>query len=223
MKQRTDYKQNKLKEKQEQWKIEAVINKYFMDIGYKVTKQELTEDKQLQSKGIDRIVYLTDDQEQYYVYVDDKTQRSTALFNTWEAKYNYLFMPYFREYSNGYEAYDWVTSHKKETDIVVMTTADNLAVLWDCEKLKETFHSNYDYLTYTYGYDQNKQEYYSLYNKLEPTDTMPGYEYKVYLIKPTLWDILKEPLLKQCILAIYDIEKLKGENANENNDIKIIG
>ena len=209
MKQRKDYKQNKLKEKQEQWKIGAVINQYFMDIGYKVTKQEITEDKQLQSKGIDRIVYLTDEQEQYYVYVDDKAQRSTALFNTWKAKYNYLFMPYFRQYSNGKEAHDWVTSNKKETDIVVMTTADNLAILWDCQKLKETFHNNYDYLAYTYGYDHRKQEYYSLYNKLEPTDTMPGYEYKVYLIKPTLWDILKEPLLKQCILAIYDIKKIE--------------
>ena len=100
-----------------------------MDMGYKVIKQDITEDKQYQSKGIDRIVYLTDEQGQYYVYVDDKAQRSTALFNTWEAKYNYLFMPYFRRYSNGKESHDWVTSNKKETDIVVMTTADNLAIL----------------------------------------------------------------------------------------------
>lgn len=223
MKKRTDYKKNKLKEKQEQWKVEAVINQYFMDMGYKVTKQEITEDKYLQSKGIDRIVYLEDDQEQYLVYVDDKAQRSTALYKTEKARYDYLFMPYMREYTNGYQSWDWVTSHKKETDIVVMTTADNIAVLWDCEKLKETFHNNYDYLTYTYGYDHEKQEYYSWYNKLEPTDTMPGYEYKVYLIKPTARDILNEPLLRECILEIYDIEKLKGENANESNVIKIIG
>lgn len=217
MKKRNDYKRNKEKEKQEQWLIGAVLEEHFKRCGYEVTRQEITEDKQLQSKGIDRIVYLKDqDQAEYYLYVDDKVQKSTALFYTWEAKYNYIFMPYFREYSTGYEAYDWVTSHKKETDIVVMTTADNLAILWDCEKLKETFHNNYDYLAYTYGYDHKKQEYYSLYNKLEPTATMPGYEYKVYLIKPTLWDILKEPLLKQCILGIYDTEKIKqGEIKNE--------
>lgn len=104
MKKRTDYKKNKLKEKQEQWKVEAVINQYFMDMGYKVTKQEITEDKYLQSKGIDRIVYLEDDQEQYLVYVDDKAQRSTALYKTEKARYDYLFMPYMREYTNGYQS-----------------------------------------------------------------------------------------------------------------------
>lgn len=210
MSKRNDYKANKQKEQQEQEVIGAILDKYFQEQGYKVIKQEITEDKELQSKGVDRIVYLTDNQEQYYIYVDDKAQRSTALFYP-KAKYDYLFIPYCREYPNGYMSNDWATSHKKETDIVVMTTADDLAILWDCEKLKETFHSNYDYLAYTYGYNHTKQEYYSLYNKLEPTATMPGYEYKVYLIKPTIWDILKEPLLKQCVLVIYDIGDIREE------------
>ena len=150
MSKRNDYKSNKLKEQQEQKVIGAILDKYFQEQGYQVIKQEITEDKELQSKGIDRIVYLTDNQEQYYIYVDDKAQRSTALFYP-KAKYDYLFIPYCREYPNGYMSNDWATSYKKETDIVVMTTADNLAILWDCEKLKETFHNNYDYLAYTYG------------------------------------------------------------------------
>ena len=62
---------------------------------------------------------LTDNQEQYYVYVDDKAQRSTALFHS-KAKYDYLFIPYCREYPNGYMSNDWATSYKKETDIVVV-------------------------------------------------------------------------------------------------------
>ena len=207
---RKDYERNKQKEREEQKVIKEILDIYFQEKGYKVTKQEIVEDKELQSKGVDRIVYLTDGQEQYYIYVDDKVQRSTGLYYP-KAKYDYIFMPYCREYPNGYMSNDWATSYKKETDIVVMITADDLAILWDCEKLKEIFHSNYEYLAYTYGYDCTKQEYYSLYNRLEPTVTMPGYEYKVYLIKPTLWDILKEPLLKQCVLAIYGIGYIREE------------
>ena len=100
MSKRNDYKSNKLKEQQEQKVIGAILDKYFQEQGYQVIKQEITEDKELQSKGVDRIVYLTDNQEQYYVYVDDKAQRSTALFHS-KAKYDYLFIPYCREYPNG--------------------------------------------------------------------------------------------------------------------------
>lgn len=79
MSKRNDYKANKLKEQQEQKVIGAILDKYFQEQGYQVIKQEITEDKELQSKGIDRIVYLTDDQEQYYVYVDDKAQHYFIL------------------------------------------------------------------------------------------------------------------------------------------------
>ena len=60
MKNRTDYRQNIQKELEAQGTVGAVLEEYFSELGNQVTGQEIIRDKQLQYKGVDRIINLID-------------------------------------------------------------------------------------------------------------------------------------------------------------------
>lgn len=204
MKNRTDYRKNIQKELEAQGTVGAILEEYFTELGNQVTGQEIIRDKQLQYKGVDRIINLIDNGYSKSFYVDDKVQSCVKLRDK-TAKYNHIFLPYYRRYADKSSDYDWATSEKKITDIVVILTGDNISILIDSKKLKESFHSNYEYLISKYGYDKENKKFYTTYNKLEKNGEFNSYEYTAYYIKPTLEDLMEDSILSECILAIYDI------------------
>ena len=205
---RNDYQRNMDKEKGEQPKVKDILEEHYKRRGYEILEHELVKDRARQIKGIDRILRIkhTITQEELWIRVDDKAQSSTSLLDN-SQKYNHVFIPYLRVYDDGRITEDWATSPRKVTDVVIMTTADNVAILWDCHKLKEAFKedNHYYHLIDTYGYNEATDEYYTMPNEVEANEEHNGYKYTAYLIYPTLKDILSDPVLKDTIISIYQL------------------
>ena len=198
----TNYQRNKQLEANTTATITTALNTYINSHYDPISITHIiTDDKQLQQRGIDRITTITTSTyESITLTIDDKVQNRNLINDS-------IVLPYIREYSNNHIQTDYITSTYKQNNLIALyTTKSNHLILLNHTLLAHKLLVDDLYLTYanTYGYDTTTNEYYTFYNHVEQRGSYKSYSYVSYYYKLTLTQLLTDPLFKQSILDIID-------------------
>lgn len=197
------YKKNKNKELQTQYYITNGLNIYINN-NYDVLSINhiLTDDYELQQRGVDRIISITTNAyESIAITVDDKAQ-NTDLLSTG------LVLPYLREYTTGYTQFDYTANaYKLNQLIAIYCIKSQHLILLDHTLLAHTLLDNDNYLLYAdiYGFNNETNEYYTFYNSVDSRDKYKSYSYLQYYYKLTVSDLLTDELFFNAIIDIISL------------------
>lgn len=197
-----NYHSNKTKELLNQTKITQGLNIYINN-NYDVLtiNHIITDDKQLQQRGIDRIVnIITTDYDSITLTVDDKTQNRSL---------NNICLPYLREYlPTGKLQLDYIANIYKLNDIIALyLIQDQCLILLDHSLLTHTLSTDELYLAYAeqYGFNNLTNEYYIYHNHVEARGNYKSYDYLQYYYNLTIADLLTDDLFFNAIIDIISL------------------
>lgn len=182
------YKLNKQKEQEYQRDISEALEVYFEINDVSIIAETFTTDKTLQKQGIDRIVYLNNNQE---ITIDDKSQKSVQLFRECKGKQtNKLYIEIQRTYADGYISKGSFVSDKKENDYIVIVTGDNMALIIYRERFKQILEDNMAELLHDYQVQHIEQQ-----TQYDSTTGLPSYSFTGTYLRMSIEDILETDLI----------------------------
>lgn len=194
------YRQNKQKEQEYQKDITEALEVYFAINGVSVIGETFITDKTLQKKGIDRIVYLNNNQS---ITVDDKSQKSVQLFQPCKGKQtDKLYIEIQRTYKDNYVSSGSFISDKKENDYIVIVTGDNMALIIYRERFKQILQDNIAELLHDYKVEHIEQN-----TQYDSITGLPAYSFVGTYLRMSIEDILETDLINA--IHVVDIKKKK--------------
>ena len=200
----TNYYSNKTKELQTQYCITTGINIYINNAYSDVLSINhiITDDYELQQRGVDRLITITTaDYESTVITIDDKAQ-NTDLLTTG------LILPYLREYTNGYTQFDYIANtYKLNQLIAIYCMKSQHLILLDHTLLAHSLTTDELYLTYAelYGFNITTNEYYIYHNHVEARGNYKSYDYLQYYYNLTIADLLTDDLFFNAIIDIISL------------------
>lgn len=168
--------------------ISEALEVYFNINDVSVIGETFITDATLQKQGIDRIVYLNNNQE---ITIDDKSQKSVQLFRECKGKQtNKLYIEIQRTYADGYISKGSFVSDKKSNDYTVIITGDNMALIIYRNRFKQILEDNIAELLQEYQVDHIQQQ-----TQYDPITGIGAYSFVGTYLRMSIEDILETDLI----------------------------
>lgn len=216
------YKKNISTEKKNQKLLHKGLQILFNHNGIKVIADEIATDKELQNKGMDRILVIEDKlKNRTIITVDDKNQKSVHLVDSIKGKQSdRIYLEYQRAYkrpNNKVRISNGIFSKSKENDLLAILTGDNFLIVFDMYKFKDRWFTCNEgiyksSLIVDYGFTTDYENETYTVNKIQQDvykrDNFNEYHFMGYYLRVTYSELIQDDRFSD-LFSIVDIDNEK--------------